>query len=77
MGSARSGEPVHRLSFGSRLVAVCRGVVKRPWLLFSWLALVVLVVGAQHYIPQPWSGVVYPVGLIAALGLANRAKSGS
>ncbi|MDX3820854.1 hypothetical protein PV691_37570 [Streptomyces sp. AK08-01A] len=77
MGSARSGEPAHSVSFGNRLAAACRAVVKRPWLLLSWLALAALVVCAQHFVPQPWSAVVYPVALVAALGLANRAKSGN
>lgn len=73
MGSARSGEPAGRQSFGSRLGAVCGGMVKRPWLLFSWLALAALVVGAQHWVPQPWTAAAYPIALIVALWLFKRA----
>jgi membrane protein implicated in regulation of membrane protease activity len=48
-------------------------MVKRPWLLFSWLALAALVVGAQHWVPQPWTAAAYPIALIVALWLFKRA----
>ncbi|MFJ6897205.1 hypothetical protein [Streptomyces hokutonensis] len=77
MESPRSGEPTGGQSFGSRLGAVCAGVARRPWLLLGWLALAALVVGAQHWLPQPWSGVAYPVALIVALWLFRRATPGN
>ncbi|MFJ2733567.1 MULTISPECIES: hypothetical protein [unclassified Streptomyces] len=40
---------------------------------FSWLALAALVVGAQHWVPQPWSAAAYPIALITALWLLGRA----
>jgi len=56
---------------------VCGGLLERPWLLFGWVALAALVVGAQHWVPQPWSAAAYPLALIVALWLFNRATSRS
>ncbi|MDQ0831427.1 hypothetical protein QF032_003271 [Streptomyces achromogenes] len=77
MGSARSGGPACRQSFGGRSGTACGIVVKRPWLSFSWLALAALVVAAQHWVSQPWSAAAYPIAPIVALWLYNRATHGN
>ncbi|MEU9624522.1 MULTISPECIES: hypothetical protein [unclassified Streptomyces] len=61
--------------FRRRWAFVARTLIKRPWLLGSWVLLAVLTVAAQKIVPQPWSAGVYPVVLIVALLLFSRASA--
>jgi len=61
--------------FGGRCVGVARALLKRPWLLLSWLVLAALTVGAQKIVTSPWSAAVYPVALLIALWLFSRATA--
>lgn len=77
MGAAGSRKPAGEQGLGSRLGAVCGGLAKRPWLLFSRLVLAAVVVGSQRWIPPPWSAAAYPVALVTALWLFNETVSGN
>jgi hypothetical protein len=59
-------------SFWTRAVAVVRTLMRRPWMLLSWVILAGLVVCAQKVVPQPWSAGVYPVALFVALWIFSR-----
>ncbi|MDX3319802.1 hypothetical protein PV415_23135 [Streptomyces sp. ME03-5684b] len=62
-------------NFRSRWAIVGRTLVKRPWLIVSWVALAVVTVAAGKIVPQPWSAGVYPVVLFIALLLFSRAST--
>ncbi|WP_406151511.1 hypothetical protein [Streptomyces sp. NBC_01012] len=61
--------------FRSRWAFVGRTLVKRPWLIASWVVLAVVAVAVGKIVPQPWSGGVYPVVLFVALRLFSRAST--
>jgi len=62
-------------NFRSRWAFVGRTLVKRPWLIVSWVVLAVVAVVAGKIVPQPWSAGVYPVVLFVALLLFPRAST--
>ncbi|MEV8457709.1 hypothetical protein AB0467_34265 [Streptomyces sp. NPDC052095] len=62
-------------NFRSRWAFVARTLVKRPWLILSWVVLAAVAVAAGKIVPQPWSAGVYPVALFVALLLFSRASA--
>ncbi|WP_329030551.1 hypothetical protein OG464_33275 [Streptomyces sp. NBC_00890] len=73
---------VYRLARGStgansrgRWAFAGRTLVKRQWLIVSWVVLAVVGVAAGKIVPQPWNAGVYPVVLFVALLLFVRAST--
>ncbi|MGW1407944.1 hypothetical protein [Streptomyces sp. NPDC002403] len=54
---------------------MARTLVKRPWLILSWVVLAVVAVAAGKIVPQPWSAGVYPVVSFVALLLFSWAST--
>ncbi|MFE6977258.1 hypothetical protein [Streptomyces sp. NPDC057682] len=61
--------------FRGRWAFVGRTLVKRPWLIVSWVVLAVVAVVAGKIMPQPWSAGIYPVVLFVALLLFSWAST--
>lgn len=62
--------------FRARATVIVSTLLKRPWVLVTWLLLAVLTVAVHKVVPQPWSAGVYPVALLVALWAFSRASPG-
>lgn len=60
-------KPGRLKQFGASFIAIVRHVVRRPLLILALLSICVGTTVLQHALPQPWDGLPYGFGLIAAM----------